>query len=54
MLYCTDMDVGENLRAMFVGGDMYWYWGLLVVWLECRYLDTEVDGANPGISILCP
>ena len=27
---------------------------LLDVWLECRFLDTEVDGSNPGISILCP
>ena len=21
------------------------------MWLECRYLDTEVDGSNPGISM---
>ena len=20
----------------------------------CRFLDTEVDGSNPGISMLCP
>ena len=26
---------------------------ILVVWLECRFLDTEVDGSNPGISMLC-
>ena len=24
------------------------------MWLECRFLDTEVDGSNPGISMLCP
>ena len=23
-------------------------------WLECRFLDTEVDSSNPGISMLCP
>ena len=23
------------------------------MWLECRFLDTEVDGSNPGISMLC-
>ena len=27
---------------------------LLVVWLECRFLDTEVDGSNPGNSMLFP
>ena len=21
---------------------------------ECRFLNTEVDGSNPGISMLCP
>ena len=29
-------------------------WSILVKWLECRFLDTEVDGSNPGISVLCP
>ena len=24
------------------------------MWFECRFLDTEVDGSNPGISMLCP
>ena len=28
--------------------------GILAAWLECRYLDTEVDGSNPDISVLCP
>ena len=27
---------------------------ILVMWLECRFLDTEVDGSNPSISMLCP
>ena len=27
---------------------------VLVEWLECRFLDTEVDGSNPSISMLCP
>ena len=26
----------------------------LVVWQECRFLDTEVDDSNPGNSMLCP
>ena len=30
------------------------YWDILVVWLECRFLDTEVDSSNPCISMLCP
>ena len=30
------------------------FWSILVMWLECRFLDTEVDGLNPGINILCP
>ena len=24
------------------------------MWLECRFPNTEVDGSNPGISMLCP
>ena len=29
------------------------YKGILVMWLECRFLDTEVDSSNPRISMLC-
>ena len=25
-----------------------------MMWLECRLLDTEVDGSNPGVGMLCP
>ena len=25
-----------------------------LLWLECRFLDTEVDGSNPGNSMLFP
>ena len=28
--------------------------GILVVWLECLFLVTEIDGSNPGISMSCP
>ena len=24
------------------------------MWLECRFLDIEVDGSNLSISMLCP
>ena len=27
---------------------------ILVVWFECRFLVTEVDGLNPGNSMLFP
>ena len=27
---------------------------ILVMRLECWFLDTEVDCSNPGISMLCP
>ena len=27
---------------------------ILIMWLECWFLDTEVDGSNPSISMLCP
>ena len=30
------------------------FWSILVVLLECRFLDTEVYGSNPGFSMLCP
>ena len=29
-------------------------WSILVIWLECRFLDAEVDGSNPGNSMLFP
>ena len=27
---------------------------ILVIWFECRFLVTEVDGSNPGNSMLFP
>ena len=27
---------------------------ILVMWLECQFLDTDVDGFNSSISMLCP
>ena len=27
---------------------------ILVMWMDCRFLDAEVDGSNPGISMSCP
>ena len=39
---------------MFQEGPLSWSnWSILVVWLECRFLDAEVDGSYPGISMLC-
>ena len=29
-------------------------WIILVMWLECRFLDTDVDCLNRGISMLFP
>ena len=29
-------------------------WSILVVWFECRFLVTEVDGSNPVNSMLFP
>ena len=29
-------------------------WSILVTSLECRFLDTKLDGSIPGISMLCP
>ena len=26
-------------------------WSILAMWLEYRFLDTEVDGSKPGISM---
>ena len=28
-------------------------WSILVMWLECCFLDTEAESLNPGISMLC-
>ena len=30
------------------------HWSILVMLVRCRFLDTKVDGSNPGISMLCP
>ena len=27
---------------------------ILVIWLECRFLDIEVNSSKSGISMLCP
>ena len=47
-----------NDRAMLSGEialkNNHYYYEQLVMWLECRLLDTGVDGLNPGISMLCP
>ena len=33
----------------------YWLiWSILVLSLECRFMDTQIDGSNPSISMLCP
>ena len=33
----------------------YWiqYGYIFVMWLGCRFIDTEVDGSNPISSMLC-
>ena len=41
----------ENNRHEY---QFFYSWSILVVWLECRFLDTEVDGSNPGSSMLFP
>ena len=40
-----------NTLNIFYDNCMLLLWGILVMWLECRFLDTEVDGSNPGISM---
>ena len=27
---------------------------ILVLWFECRFLDSMVDGSNPDITMVCP
>ena len=29
------------------------YWSILVMWLGCRFLDTEIDGSKPAVSVCC-
>ena len=42
-LYVTALNVLNVVRTT-----------VMVVWLECLFLDTEVDGSNPGNSMLFP
>ena len=30
------------------------FWSTLAMWLECRFMDTEVGFSKPGISMLSP
>ena len=43
--------VVNELNIIYVN---FFVWSILVKWLECQFLDTEVVVSNPGISILCP
>ena len=45
-----------NLLGHLFRISTFWWtiWSKLVLWLECRFLDSDVDGSNPGISMLCP
>ena len=42
-----------NLANIFIAS-LVLPMSILVMWLECWFLDTMVDSLNPGISMLCP
>ena len=45
----------ENLFVLAYLEYMFVYvWSILVMWLGCRFLDTDLDDSNSGISVLCP
>ena len=46
-LYYILMHINSSLYI-----HIYIYMSILVVWFECRFLVTEVDGSNPGNSML--
>ena len=60
-----DLNPGPRLVAcrlvtMYIYSYIYYIYyvhidlrSILVMWLKCRLLDTEVDCSNPGISMLC-
>ena len=43
-----DLVFQANIRHFYL-----YSWSILVMWLESWFLDTEVDGLNPGISMSC-
>ena len=48
---CTQI---VNYNKLIVGVSLNVYlitWSILVMWFECRFRDTEVDGSNPGICM---
>ena len=49
------MDMYKHVCLGFLIGYVviYGHGSILVMSLECRFLDTEVDGSNPDISMLC-
>ena len=40
-------------KKLWINSKRDGYATMLDMWLQCRFLDTEVDGSNRGISMLC-
>ena len=53
----SDDEFYSNGKLYYSNGNHYYSkdWCILVKWLICRFMDTEVDGLNLGsIGMLCP
>ena len=48
---CICMHIGMHIHVFVCVEDIT---SILVMWLECRFLVTEVDCSNPDIGMLCP
>ena len=49
---CNGYDSSQKLRITWDKGRIGR--SNMAMWSGCRFLDTEVDGSNPGISMLFP
>ena len=49
-VFLLDLRVVTVHIMLFVS--VFSLWSILVLWSESRFLDTVVDGSNPGISML--
>ena len=44
----------KGVQCYELFGEIALFGSILVMWLEFRFLHTEVDGSNTGICMLCP
>ena len=50
VIICIYIQYYNNCSITYIN----YIWSILVIWLELRFQDAEVNRSNPGIIMLCP